>query len=355
MKDAASTDVVVHAGRALASFYQCGELHRLDPLTLENLGTTPWVRDFPCSTGVSAHTSLDERTGELLFFGYDKNPPYLTYGVVDADDRLVHAVPIDLPGPRQPHDMAFTEHYAVLNDCPLFWNPDLIEGGLHVPTFYPDLPLRLGVLPRRGLDVRWFEFAPTYVLHWTNAWEEGDDLVVEGFFQGNPSPDSAGTAGPPGRTWRYLAADVMRTRLHRWRMNLVTGACSEQDLTDTCTEFGVIDGRRAGRPTRFAYAATNEPGWFLFDGLVRHDTVTGREDRYALPDGVFCSEAAVAPTGPGEDDAYLVTITVDLNADASEVLVLRADDIAARPVARALLPERVSSGTHACWAPRGAL
>ena len=31
MKDNASTDVVVHGGVALASFYQCGELYRLDP------------------------------------------------------------------------------------------------------------------------------------------------------------------------------------------------------------------------------------------------------------------------------------------------------------------------------------
>jgi len=31
MKDNASTDVIVHGGVALASFYQCGELYQLDP------------------------------------------------------------------------------------------------------------------------------------------------------------------------------------------------------------------------------------------------------------------------------------------------------------------------------------
>ncbi|MGO9188702.1 MAG: carotenoid oxygenase family protein, partial [Streptosporangiaceae bacterium] len=41
---------------------------------------------------------------------------------------------------------------------------------------------RLGVIPRRGGpgDIRWFEFDPTYVLHWTNAYEEGDEIVVDG-------------------------------------------------------------------------------------------------------------------------------------------------------------------------------
>jgi len=37
LKDASSTDIVVHAGKALSTFYQCGEGYRLDPETLETL------------------------------------------------------------------------------------------------------------------------------------------------------------------------------------------------------------------------------------------------------------------------------------------------------------------------------
>jgi carotenoid cleavage dioxygenase len=355
MKDASSTDVVVHAGVALSSFYQCGDLYRLDPLTLEDLGKSAWRRDFPSDTGISAHTKVDEHTGELLFFGYSTTAPYLHYGVVDADDRLVHSTPITLPGPRLPHDMTFTEHYAVLNDMPLFWEPELLERGLYAARFHPDIPSRLGVIPRRGTDadIRWFDFDPTYVLHWTNAYEVGDEVVVEGFYQGCPEPTDAGPHGPKQRAFRFLAAEVMQTRLHRWRMNMVTGATSEQDLSDTCDEFGTINGGYAGRPYRYTYAATNKPGWFLFDGIVKHDIETGSEERYRLEDGVFCSEVGVAPRvgSTAEDDAYLVTLTVDMNRDRSECLVFRADDVAAGPISRAALPERIASGTHSCWAP----
>lgn len=353
MKDASSTDVVVHAGVALSSFYQCGDLYRLDPLTLDDLGKSPWLGDFPSGTGISAHTQVDAATGELLFFGYGTTAPYLHYGVVDANQRLVHHTPVELPGARLPHDMAFTERYAVLNDLPLFWEPSLLERGLHAARFHPELPSRLGVLPRRGTEVRWFDFAPTYVLHWTNAWEEGDEVVVEGFYQGCPEPADPGPDGPRQRGLRFLAAEVLQTRLHRWRMNMVTGQSSEEDLTDTCTEFGVVNGGFGGRPSRYVYAATNKPGWFLFDGIVRHDTVNGDEQRYRMPDGVFCSEVGVAPRvgTTGEDDAYLVTLTVDMVADRSECWIFRAQDVAAGPVARAALPERIASGTHACWAP----
>ncbi|MDH3303552.1 MAG: carotenoid oxygenase family protein, partial [Acidimicrobiia bacterium] len=47
MKDNASTDVIVHRGRALASFYQCGDLYALDPITLAELGRESWGGRFP--------------------------------------------------------------------------------------------------------------------------------------------------------------------------------------------------------------------------------------------------------------------------------------------------------------------
>lgn len=360
MKDSSSTDVVVHAGVALTSFYQCGELYRLDPLTLDTLGKSTWGGDFP-ARGVSAHPKVDDATGELLFFDYGKDEPHLRYGVVDADDRLVHYTDVALPGPRLPHDMAFTENYAVLNDCPLFWDADLLAKGVHAPRFHRDLPLRLGVLPRRGGggQVRWFEAEPTFVLHFVNAYEDGDEVVVDGFFQSDPECRGA---RPPGdarqaRAFRMLSLTDMAPRLHRWRLDMVTGAVSEQRMGESLTEFGMINSGRAGRPYRYAYASTGHPGWFLFDGLVRHDLRTGAEERYRYGPGVFGSEAAVAPRvgAQDEDDGYLITMTTDMNADRSECLVLDAARPADGPLARVRLPERVSSGTHSTWAPGSAL
>ena len=51
MKDASSTDVVVHAGRALTSFYQCGDLYSFDPATLEPLGRETWNGTLPDRLG----------------------------------------------------------------------------------------------------------------------------------------------------------------------------------------------------------------------------------------------------------------------------------------------------------------
>ncbi len=327
MKDASSTDVVVHRGTALTSFYQCGDLYRLDPESAETLGKETWHGRFPFEWGVSAHPKVDDRTGEMLFFNYGKEAPYLHYGVVDEHNELAHYIDVPLPGPRLPHDMAFTENYAILNDFPLFWDPELLAQGAHVARFHPDLPTRFAVIPRRGAtsDIRWFEAESTYVLHFVNAYEDGDEIVVDGFFQGDPAPADNGMGNEWQRAFRFLALDRMQSRLHRWRLDLRTGLVREEPLSDSVTEFGMVNAAVAGTRHRYTYAASGKPSWFLFDGLVKHDVLTGSEERHSYGDGVYGSETAMAPRvgGTAEDDGYLVTLTTDMNADASYAVVLR--------------------------------
>jgi carotenoid cleavage dioxygenase len=255
--------------------------------------------------------------------------------------------------------MAFTENYAILNDLPLFWDPDLLATGLHFPRFYPDVPTRFAVVPRRGgtEEIRWFEADPTYVLHWINAYEEGEEIVLDGFFQHNPEPSRKPGSSEMASLYRYIDLAQLDARPHRWRLNLRTGATREEPLSDRVMEFGMVNMQTCGRPYRYAYSMTAEPGMFLFDGIVKHDLVTGRDERYAFGEGVYGSETPFAPR-PGataEDDGYLVTFTTDLVRDVSECLVFDATALGDGPLARVRLPERISSGTHSCWTPASAL
>jgi carotenoid cleavage dioxygenase-like enzyme len=345
MKDASSTDVVVHNGMALTSFWMCGDVYGLDPMTLEQLGPQPWVPD----EGISAHTKVDERTGEMLVFNYGKQAPYMHYGVVSAAGELVHWVPIPLPGPRLPHDMGFTENYSVLNDFPLFWSPDLLKQDIHLPRFFPELPSRFGVVSRYGSDVKWFEAESTYALHFINAYEEGDEIVLDGFPQQDPSPRKQEGDDFYKSFYRHIDLQTLKPRPHRWRLNLKTGQVKEEDLSDTLMEFGMINGRYGGQPYRYTYNMTGHPGWFLFDGIVKQDVQTGEEKRYRFGDGVFGSESPMAPRlgSSAEDDGYLITFTTDMVNDCSDALILTAQDLDL--VARIRLPERISSGTHSFW------
>ena len=352
MKDPSSTDVVVHAGRALTSFYQCGELYAHDPETLAGTGALPWSAAFG-GFGVSAHPKLDEVTGELLVFGYGAQAPYFAFGVVDARGELVRQQAVPLPGARLPHDLAFTEHYAIVGDFPLFWDPALLAQGVHRPRWYPQLPTRFGVVPRTGGDVRWFEAAPTFVLHFINAHEDGETIVLDGYFQSDPMAKPDPADGPWAGLKKMVDVASMQARPHRWRLDLATGKVREERLFDEISEFPSINGRVGGRRHRYAWTMTAKPGWFLFDGLCRLDLDTGATQRFRYPDGVFASESPMAPR-PGalrEDDGHVLTFTTDTVRNLSECHVFDAAHIDAGPVAKVRLPERIASGTHACWTP----
>ncbi len=359
LKDASSTDVVVHNGVAATSFYQCGEVYELDPITLEHRGKANWMKGVTPGWGVSAHTKVDEATGDMLFFNYSKEAPYMHYGVVDASAQLVHYIPIELPGPRLPHDMAFTDHYAILNDLPLFWDPQALAQGAHAVRFFPELPSRFGIVPRRGTseEVVWFDAAPTYVLHWINAYEDGDEVVLDGYTQnprrGTHTKDLPESLAP----FSMLDINAIGAHAYRWRFNLKTGAVKEGPLEDGISEFGMINPSVAGKPYQYTWAMTAKPGWFLFDGMMRLDVQTGQEQRYQFPEGVFASESPMAPrTGSkSEEDGYVVTFVTDMNNNSSQCQVFAAQDIAQGPIAAVSLPQRICVGTHSYWADKARL
>lgn len=355
LKDSSSTDITVHAGVALSTFYQCGEAYCLDPHTLDSLGIAPWG---PLD-GVSAHPKVDPRTQELMFFNYSKYAPYMHYGVVDRNRKLVTYVPIPLPGPRLPHDMAITERYSILNDLPAFWDEELLKSNIHAVRMHP-LPSRFAIIPRHGRseEVRWFEAEPTYVLHFLNAYELGDEIVMDGYFQENPTPKPSRDAPPAyAHMMSFLDEYSFCSRLHRWRFNLRTGRTTEERLDDRILEFGMINQRYTGVRNRYAYSSVAKPGWFLMTGFVKHDLETGKSWALELEPGRYASEAPFAPRidAKDEDDGYLVSFVTDENTGTSECIVIDAKRFEDGPVCRIALPHKICSGTHAHWADRASL
>jgi carotenoid cleavage dioxygenase len=277
--------------------------------------------------------------------------------VVDREGKLVHYTPVPLPGPRLPHDMAFTANYSILNDFPLFWDEELLKRNIHASRLHPGIPSRFAIIPRYGNpeDIRWFDAAPTYVLHWLNAYEEGDEIVLDGYFQEDPQPKPMADApGGLGHMMAFLDEHSFKPKLHRWRFNLKTGQTTESHLDDRILEFGMFNQQYAGKPYRYAYSTTTKPGWFLFNGYVKHDLVTGESWELKLPEGRYASESPFVPriNAKDEDDGYLVSFIIDENNQTSECILVDCKRFSDGPVVRIALPHKISSGTHSVWADR---
>jgi carotenoid cleavage dioxygenase len=357
IKDVSNTDVIFYNGNLLSLWYMAGDPYRIDPTTLNTIGRE--TLDGKLSHSVSAHSKTDPHTGELFFFNYSDEPPYMSYGMADANGKLKFDIPIELPGPRSPHDMGLTENYAILHDLPLYHDVELLkQHKRRILSFHRDQPARFGLVDRYGRSkkVQWFEAEPCYILHVANSWEDGDWVHQVGCRQPNPTPVK------DSRDMHLASMMSFRRRSHqmyRWSFNLRTGETKEGPIDDLNTEFPTINSHMTGQKTRYSFNQIfpefneGELGCQVFHGLLRYDLESGATQRYDYGPGVFGSEAPVAAaqgtqeTGD-ETRAYPVVFTTDSQDWQSYCLIFDAADIR-EPIARIKIPRRISIGFHTCW------
>jgi carotenoid cleavage dioxygenase len=358
IKDTSNTDLFWYAGDLMTLWYNAGDPYRLDSQTLETRGH--FDLQGRQQRRMSAHSKVDWSNGELLFFDYGDEPPFMTFGVADRQGKLLHEVAIDLPGPRLPHDIGFTSNYAILHDLPFFHDMEVLRRHKYrVLSFHRDIPTRFGIIPRRGQgnEVRWFDCQPCYILHVTNCWEEGDWVVMDGCRSLNPMPDAQPGEGELASMLAYMRLEA---NAYRWRFNLQTGEVREGDIDDLNTEFNKSNPIFHGVKSKYSYhqriPLLHEGGHTLrFTGLVKYNNDTGTRRQWDYGPGVFGSEAVYAPK-PGanrqsaEDDGYVITLVTDSNNWQSHCLVFDATAIERGPLARVKMPHRVPLGFHATWA-----
>lgn len=357
MNNVANTDVIGHGGNAVASWYLAGVPYIVDPITLETKrAAVDYVREP--GNGMSAHQKVDEFSGELLFFDYYTEHPYMSYGVIDAEGKLVHHVPIELPGDRLPHDMGVTENYSILHDLPVYHDEGALRAGRHKIVFNAQLPARFGVIPRYGEpdSIKWFEFSPCFLYHVINCWEEGDEVVMVAC-RYMPATQEDGSIDEH-RTAKMIAHLVMDARLWRYRMNLKTGEASEECLDpDHNVEFPGFNSAYTGRRTSWAYLVDHDPEILRWTGIRKMNTDTGETAGEWSDSHEHCwySEPWFAPADnpQSEDHGYVVVFCWHDATRVQQLQVFDARDVGKGPVARVTLPQRVPPGFHACWMKPG--
>ena len=349
-KDTANTDIIMHNGELMALWYISGQPVRLDAKTLETVKQENFGGKLPHN--VSAHSKVDLNTGEFLFFDYALYEPWYSYGVVDAQNNLTHFTQIELPGPRLPHDMAITENYAIFMDLPIVFTEQGLRNKIWTIHEDQNLPTRFGIMPRKGegSEIKWFSFPGCYIYHVINAWEEGDNVVLNCCKMVDNSRDLPMQYGPYAPMVNVLALRAVTTR---WTMNMKTGACKEEQLDDAISEFPVINLGRAGHFSQYSYhVAIPDMETQLFDGILKYDLTTGSYQKHSFAKNTYGSEPAFAPrlNAQSEDDGYVLSFVTNAETEKSSVVIMDAQNMSDKPVAEVHLPQRVPLGFHGTWA-----
>jgi carotenoid cleavage oxygenase len=242
------------------------------------------------------------------------------------------------------HDLSLTERFAVVYDLPVVFDLDAAMSGSLFPYRWDDgYPARVGLLEREGGadDVSWFDIEPCYVFHPMNAYDDGDQVVLDVvrharmFDAHRLGPDE----GPP--------------TLERWTLDRSSGKAVEERLDDRGQEFPRVDERLVGRRHRYGYSSAFLAGE---GALIKHDLLRRTSEVRALPCADGGCEAVFVPAAPdaAEDDGWVLSLVYDAGRDTSDLLVLNAADFTGEPAAVVHLPQRVPFGFHGNWVPDGA-
>jgi carotenoid cleavage dioxygenase-like enzyme len=263
-----------------------------------------------------------------------------------TEGRTLATMPVREPSYM--HSFAITPRFVVLLENPLVVNPLrlALSGKAFIKNFVwrPELGVRVHAFDREtGALHRSWTADPFFVFHTINAFEDGDDVVVDLCAYEDASVIDlldletlrTGTAGAPlARPLRLTlgaaGGDAVAIR------ELAPGL----DL-----ELPRIDYRRRnGHAYRYVYGAGAAGAPFL-KRLVKLDVTDGSSIVWEEPDA-WAGEPVFVPRpgGTEEDDGVVLSVVLDAEAGRSFLLILDAATF--QEVGRAAAPHPIPFGFH---------
>ena len=363
-RSVANTTPVWHAGRLLMT-KEDGRPYRVDPRTLDTLGRYDFGGKLRSQT-VTAHVRIDPQTAEMFFYGYEADglaSTKVAYCIADKHGELTREQWFDVPYCAMMHDFTITQNYALFPVYPTTCDLARLKAGGDHWVHEMQRDSWVGVMPRYGSvsDMRWFrgpKGASCY--HMMNAFEDAQGLIHfdQCLSSVNAFPfiqRASGLNVLPGETG---------SRLARWSLDLRGGSDSvAETVIGPPGDFPVIPADRQGRPYTHGWMLTMNPQacgppvaggpvGAMFNMLLRLDFTGQPPHGFALPPGHCFNEPVHVPASQAGHEGWLLAI-IDRQTSPTdfehELWIFDAGQIAAGPVARALIPHRLRPQVHGWW------
>jgi len=357
-RNPANTHVIAHAG-GLYALCEGGRPWRLDPADLATLGeeTLGGLLPEPITT-FTAHPRRDPATGDLWGFGvqFGRVPRLHLYRWPGAGAATKAAI-VDLPMPALIHDFGLSERYAVVVATPMvvptipfalmFGQSSYAEN----LSYRPERGAQVGLIDRASGEAIWCPTEPFLAFHVVNAYDEGDEVVVDVCAYRSPALLEvfyAVMAGP----MPTVDAEIWRLRVDRR-----SRAVRREVLLPRSFEFPRVLDERVGRRHRWIAGLTWQGAAAIPRVPAMVDVDTGTMIEAPLPAEAWAGELVPVRKvgGEGERDVWLLSVVLDTRAGASELQIFDGAALEAGPIARARLPHVMPLGFHGSWVADGTL
>lgn len=355
----ANTSIIYHGDKLLA-LNEGGRPWRLEPGSLDTVGEFDYDGGLSRTNVFSAHGKVHPRTGQYINFGAGVSgfgvtgpKPCINVYRIAPNGTLMQKT--QLPLDRFPfcHDFALTDKYAI------FFINSIVMGGMFgfmlgkhsisdTIAFDQAIGMRVMVVDLDSLEVvKMFETDPGAIIHFGNAFEQGDEIVVDGMFQDNFDANATlkDVFNPNGRFGGGY--------YNRYTLNMATGDMRVERLVDTECEFPTFNPVAAGQKHQWCYTACSMANGAnsFFNGFQKV-AFDGDATIVTLPQGHYGSEPmfAAANDARAEDDGYVLEVVYDAFAHRSELQIFRAADVTDR-VCRLPLRHHVPHQFHGHFTP----
>ena len=325
-----------------------------DAQTLETAG----VFDFDDKiagqvTTAHPHYDPDLREGVNYLAHLSGKSAYHVYAIKAGgkERRLLGIIPTEELSYM--HSFGMTEHYVILAEYPLMVSPlsMLFSGKPFIENYHwkPERGTCFLILDKQdGSLVGRYKSEPFFAFHHVNAFEDGDEVVVD--LSAYPDPTIIGDLylenliGPNSRA-------TSQGQLRRYRIPLSGTISGYEVLSEEAFDLPRINYQQSnGRDYRFAYGSGRRqetPDDFM-NQLVKVDVQT-KETRCWFEDDCYPGEAifVAAPNASREDEGVLLSVVLDGKKGTSFLLVLDASSF--HEIARAEVPHHIPFSFHGMY------
>lgn len=332
----ANTNTMYHGGHLLA-LNEGGKPWALDPTTLDTIGEFTYEGGLEPSMVFSAHGKIHPRTGDYINFGagisgFGLSGPKTCLNIfrINPEGKLSRKSQIPLASFPFCHDFALTDKYAVFFvGSIVFGNMGSVLLGTRtisdVVKFDSTIPMQVVVVDLDTLaEVKRFETDPGAIIHFGNAFDEGDEIIVDGMFADNFEANKTLTNvfNPDAR--------FNGGSYQRYHLNLVSGELRVEVVTEVESEFPTFNTAKTGARNNVTFTACSIPnGANSFFNAIQRITFDGDSTLVTLPPGYYGSEPLFVPAvgAEHEDDGYLFVVVYNAFDHLSELQVYRADNV----------------------------
>ncbi len=353
-KNTANTSAWMHEGQ-LYALMEGARPTRIDRDSLEVIGEQDFDGTLRATFSAHPHRVAALQTSFNFGVRYGRESLLDVYAIPDhgAVSRLTS---VALPWTAMVHDFIATEKHLVFMICPVrivIWRALLgIANFEKLLDWEPSRGAELVIVPIASPEqVVRVPADPFWVWHFANAFEQGDDVVVDlcryADF-GSLRTIRTGTGGLP--------AAVSKPYYHRARIDLRAKRMTSEQRHADPAEFPRVHPEFAGKQNRFAFihGGSGEGATESSECVRVLEVDTGSASQWRPERPTALSEPIPIPRGvrPGDErDVWIAVQGYEEARDRSFVAILDGDDIERGPVARAWFDHPIPLSFHGTFVP----